>query len=674
MIHAITTIIIVCLLELTRYGSSLTPSLYCNQQHHTVSCERVIKQYNVGFGIKPSLSNPTTKTTRIPFIGHKRLKRDTQQQLRSSTTNNDSESDQETTIVDQSTLNTKDKKLSDADNDNQDFESELNQDISINQQQELQKQKKKRTVAIIGAGWAGLSAAYQLSKQNNSNDDIQVVVIEASARVGGLVRDGYTTISGQRPAEAGQHGFWNNYYNIYNFLQNELSTCTDFDMTTALTDYAEQGQYSPTGIQAIWPIYKDQLPILPTGLAQAAYTKFFNLPLTDLISAFPLVIAFSDFDDSPDSWDYYDQISFYDLCIRLGVSKRCYDEAFEPMILTGLFAPGRECSAAAALGMAYFFVLRSQISFDVQWCRGNIGTVIFDPWIQQIQSNNNVQFMCNTRVSGFELDTTSTTTIPKISTIKYKQDDVESTMLVDDIIFAVGGKALNMIVKNSPELSKFSEFRRFANLRGTSVLATRIFLDRKIDIPYSANACWGFDDGVGMTMFDISTLHGPNSTSTVGTTGSVIEVDYYYANTLLCMQDDEIVKKVKRDLDTILGHRCRVSAVIDAAVVRLPDSVNWYFPGSYKDMPDGQANSISNLYFAGDIVRTRHGSWSQEKAYVTGIEAANTVLGLPITNNIIPLPKEEAHVQFGRYIIDSFKQIIKEKTGVNVPSFLNLLL
>jgi hypothetical protein len=36
------------------------------------------------------------------------------------------------------------------------------------------------------------------------------------------------------------------------------------------------------------------------------------------------------------------------------------------MILTGLFAPGCECSAAAALGMAYVFVLRTSTSFDVR--------------------------------------------------------------------------------------------------------------------------------------------------------------------------------------------------------------------------------------------------------------------------------------------------------------------
>ena len=35
--------------------------------------------------------------------------------------------------------------------------------------------------------------------------------------------------------------------------------------------------------------------------------------------------------------------------------------------------------------------------------------------------------------------------------------------------------------------------------RGTDVLATRLFLDGDCKTPYSANACWGFDDKVNLS-------------------------------------------------------------------------------------------------------------------------------------------------------------------------------
>merc|ERR1719482_2019355 len=114
------------------------------------------------------------------------------------------------------------------------------------------------------------------------------------------------------------------------------------------------------------------------------------------------------------------------------------------------------------------------------------------------------------------------------------------------------------------------------------------------------------------------------------------------------MSDDQIVEKVKADMNTILGIECATAKVSDAAIVRLPNAVNWYFPDSYKDMPDVKSSSLKNVYFAGDLVRTRHGSWSQEKAFVTGVEAANLIRGFSQGKGIIPLPKDELHVVFGR--------------------------
>jgi uncharacterized protein with NAD-binding domain and iron-sulfur cluster len=503
----------------------------------------------------------------------------------------------------------------------------------------------RRCIAIIGAGWAGLAAAHTLSR---SSKNVTVTVIEAAPRVGGLVRDGFVTKKGNA-AEAGQHGFWNNYRNIFRLLTDEID---GVKINEVLTGYAEQGQYSPRGLEAVWPVYRDRRPMLPTGLAQAAYTRFLRLPLLDRLSAFPLVLAFSDFDDSWAAWERYDSMSFRDLCVKLGVSKRCFDEAFEPMILTGLFSPSAQCSAAAALGMAYFFVLQSQTAFDARWCRGNIGELIFDPWKRDLEQAG-VEFRCNTRVSGFSFEDDDAST-DRITSLSLNGNE---TLEVDDVILAVGANALNAFAKFCPELGRFREFQQFANLRGTSVLATRLFLNRLIAIPYTANACWGFDKGVGMTMFDIKSIHG------LSTEGSVIEVDFYHASTLLVRSDDELVAKVKSDLDTILGQSCRDAKVIDAAIVRLPNAVNWYFPGSYQFMPDHRSASISNLLYCGDIVRSRHGSWSQEKAFVTGVQAANLALSRALNIGVIPAMNDEPHVKIGKDVVAAFRNI------VGVPPF-----
>ena len=57
-----------------------------------------------------------------------------------------------------------------------------------------------------------------------------------------------------------------------------------------------------------------------------------------------------------------------------------------------------------------------------------------------------------------------------------------------------------------------------------------------LDVPYSANACWGFEKGVGQTFFDITTLHGlgfgMDANYGNDVRGSIIEVDYYHAASL----------------------------------------------------------------------------------------------------------------------------------------------
>ncbi|KAL3907065.1 MAG: hypothetical protein SGILL_009023 [Bacillariaceae sp.] len=157
-------------------------------------------------------------------------------------------------------------------------------------------------------------------------------------------------------------------------------------------------------------------------------------------------------------------------------------------------------------------------------------------------------------------------------------------------------------------------------------------------------------------MFDIGELHDVKYDDK--NPGSIIEVDYYSANSLLVMSDDEIVKKVKADLNTILGVECASAKVSDAAIVRLPSGVNWYFPGSYQSMPDVQSSELKNVFFAGDLVRTRHGSWSQEKAFVVGLEASNLIQGKPIDQGVIPLPSDELHVTFGRSLVSAFQSAV----------------
>jgi uncharacterized protein with NAD-binding domain and iron-sulfur cluster len=462
-----------------------------------------------------------------------------------------------------------------------------------------------------------------------------VKLLEAGAYAGGLVA-GWQASAG-RSVEAGIHGFWYPYRNIFALVE-ELGL-------QPFTPFTRSSQYSPAGLEVESPLFQ-QKPHLPTPLGTFLYTDFKRLPLGDRLSALPLLYAIVDFDNSDEAWQRYDPVSARELFKTFGVSARLYRDSFEPMLLVGLFAPGEQCSAAAALGMLYYFILAHQSDFDVVWCRGTVGKTIFQPWIGAIERAGG-QVLTGKRVTDLLLDEGDRAKAVVCGTEVFE---------ADAIISAVGISGLQAIVRSSSSLRQRRDFLDTLNLGAIDVLATRLWFDRRVDVPLPSNACFGFDPTTGWTFFDLNTLQDEYRDEP----GSVIEADFYHANQLLPMEDGEIVRKVQRDLAACVPG-FRSAQVVDYSVIRVSRGVTHFSPGSYQYMLP-IATSIENLYMSGDWIVTRHGSWSQEKAYVTGLEAANCVIdrfGMGEKATIIPVEPDEPQIQVARTLNRTLRQLGK---------------
>ncbi|MGG6242485.1 hydroxysqualene dehydroxylase [Nodosilinea sp. AN01ver1] len=494
--------------------------------------------------------------------------------------------------------------------------------------------RSQKRVVVVGAGWAGLGSAYHLARQGYA-----VTLLEAGAYPGGLVA-GWQTPQG-RAVEAGIHGFWYPYRNIF--------ALTDHLGIQPFTEWTRSAQYSPQGLEVESPLFQAQ-PYLPTPLGTFLYTDFKRLPLIDRLSALPLLQALIDFDNSDEAWQKYDRITARELFRQYGVSARLYHESFEPMLLVGLFAPGEQCSAAAALGMLYYFILAHQPDFDVRWCRGTVGAQIFRPWTEAIAQAGG-KILADHRVSDVWVENNRVTAV-------VCGDEVFEA---DAVVFAVGISGLKKIVEQSAALRDRQEFRDIRNLGAIDVLATRLWLDRKVTIPRPSNACFGFHPTTGWTFFDLNALHDEYRDEP----GTVVEADYYHANQLLPLDDDQAIAQVQQDLAGCIP-AFGEAQVIDHAVVRIPQGVTHFAPGSYRYLLPA-TTSFDNLFMAGDWIVTRHGSWSQEKAYVTGLEAANHViakLGQGQPAEILPVIPDEPHIQALRSLNHWVRQGLQ-----NLPQF-----
>jgi len=500
----------------------------------------------------------------------------------------------------------------------------------------MTERSQQKRVVVVGGGWAGLGATYHLAKQG-----YDVTLLEAGPYPGGLVA-GWKTGAG-KSVEAGIHGFWYPYRNIFSLI-NQLEI-------SPFTTWTRSSQYSPAGLEVESPIFQD-LPRLPSPLGTFLYTQFKRLPLIDRLSALPLLYAVVDFDNSDAAWRRYDFVTARELFKDFGVSAQLYREAFEPMLLVGLFAPGEQCSAAATLGMLYFFILAHQPDFDVVWCRGTVGEKIFRPWVKLIEKAG-ARVIPQRRVTDLIIDGNQRATGVVCG------DEVFDA---DAVIFAVGITGMKKIVSTSPSLQSREEFRNLSNLGAIDVLATRLWFDRKIDIPRPSNACFGFDTATGWTFFDLNALHDEYQDEP----GTVIEADFYHANQFLSLSDEQILPIVQRYLATCVPVFGKAK-VIDSSVIRLPNAVSHFAPGSYRYMLQAKT-SFENVFMSGDWIANRHGSWSQEKAYVTGLEAANlavSYLGEGTTAEILPVEEDEVHIQVAR----TLNQTVRDLGKSVLPNF-----
>ncbi|KAL6651195.1 hypothetical protein ACP70R_010120 [Stipagrostis hirtigluma subsp. patula] len=448
-------------------------------------------------------------------------------------------------------------------------------------------ESQRKKVAVAGAGWAGLAAAHHLVKQGY---DVTLLGAESGPT-----------------EEVGLRGFWYPYRNIF-ALVDELGI-------SPFTGWNKAAYYSPEGLAVEFPIFHNQSR-LPAPLGVFAYPEFPNLPLIDRLTSIPVIAAVIDFDNTDTAWRKYDAVTARELFKMYGCSQRLYKEVFEPAIQAALFAPGEQCSAAATLGMLYYYMLSHQENSDFLLCRGEVEENIFSPWLKSLEMNG-LKFVAPKVPTSLTIDKESGC----ISAIVCGDDVYEA----DAFISAMGLSPLQSIVKNSPD-----------------VISVKLWFDKKITIPRVANVCSGFDDSSGWAFFDLTSIYDYYSEEPT----TIVEAEFYNASHLLPLSDEHIVSEASSRLIKCIQD-FEGATVTQQLVRRSPSSFMNSLPGSYRYIPRG-STSVPNLFLAGDWIVNRHGSFSKEKAYVTGLEAANRVVDYFSDGDfakIIAVEGDEAHIE-----------------------------
>ncbi|CAI0468909.1 unnamed protein product [Linum tenue] len=467
--------------------------------------------------------------------------------------------------------------------------------------------KIKKKVSVIGSGWAGLDG-----NGFGSSDNAGII-----------------------------QGFWYPYKNIFS-LVDELGI-------KPFTNWMKSAVYSSEGLEVEFPVFQD-LQQLPAPLGTLLYTQFKRLPWVDRLSSLPLMAAVIDFDNTEMVWRKYDSITARELFKQFGCSERFYRQVFDPLLHVGLFAPPEQCSAAAALGILYYTSIAHQKDFDVVWCRGEVKETIFDPWKASLRSRG-FRFMEGREVRDLVFDEGTSS----ISAVFCSSDEL---VYADAVVLAVGVSTVQELVKNSAALRSRDEFLKVLKLASIDVITAKLWLDKKVNIPNPSNACSATDESFGWTFFHLNALRDEYKDCP----HTVLQADFFNASEFVPLNDDDIAKRIISNLGKC-ANDIENARLVDMDISTSPKSLTHFFPGSYKHMMRG-STSFPNLFMAGDWIVNRHGSWSQEKAYVSGLEAANRVVDLVGEGSfakIIPVEEDEAHVQalrnFNRQLNDLRTQL-----------------
>lgn len=474
------------------------------------------------------------------------------------------------------------------------------------------KGEKRRRVIVIGGGFAGFAAAKHISSQ----EGVDVTLLDAQENPGGL-STAFKSAQG-RTIEAGVKGFWYDYPNI-NKLCDELGIqpFTDF-LTSGFWAKGDQGRLAQLVTEA--PVFSSK-PQLPTILGQFFYTAplFYNkISLNDRLTIIPWLYDVINIAKDQEMYEEYDRMTAREMFKRAGVSDAAYEYFLKPTLAVGLFAPPEELSAAVTLDLLCFYALNSQNAFDVKWSKGPVTETIFTPLVNQIRMQGGI-VQGNTFVTKVDVQEDSKVMIEALVGRK-KGAPKKQVYEADALIFALSISGMKKIVTNSRVLSQRAEFANIMNLRSIDCIATKIWYEGKnLPTRFPANVLADFET-CGATYFNLN--QGDDDEATA------ISADFYGASALLPLSDDEIIAKVHHNVcqcDPVF----KDAKIVDTAVVKFPNAVTHFSPGSLRSRPD-QTTSFENIIIAGDYVKNvPHGAngLSQERAWVTGLRAANLILG-----------------------------------------------
>ena len=488
-----------------------------------------------------------------------------------------------------------------------------------------------RSVVVIGGGIAGLSAALHLAERG-----VNPLVLEADPKfLGGRVAGGEDTIvdGWKFRGEHGVHGIWSPYRNLQAML-------TRLNIRPMFVPALEEGcnykhgdkvrkavvgtsiRYSPLPA----PLHFINLFVRPSFLRLLGLRDWLSLPL--VWGGLLWGIGIDPLEESQPMEGMWlsDLVKYWGPAVKA---------VFLGLARNGLSARPEEIPLSGFLAFLRFYMLMRRDSWVFSYMASDGGTTLIDPIVLKLKENRG-QLHLGKKATRIEK-------VKEGWNIHYQSEDsgnISEIIKTEQIVFATDSPNTKKIVEASPDLITEKDIY-YPQGRGTAVI--RIWFDKSPNL--------GPEGGIFAGDFDVDNFFWLHIIQDQyrrwhkETGGSAIEVHLYGPPELLEESNVNLLARASSNVQSaypeLRGHR------IHQIIQRNPETHTLFGVGP-QETHLGIETPWKDLFCCGDWVRHPTPALFLERACITGIFAANSVLrsrSLEIWP-VMDYPKPEAFAGF----------------------------
>lgn len=493
-----------------------------------------------------------------------------------------------------------------------------------------------RQVIVVGAGLAGLTAAYVLARRG-----LMPLVLEAQAQCGGrLQTTGATTIEldgtpWSFPDEHGIHGIWTHYRNVRALLDS-------LGLRESLIDAQGQAWVHGAGDRAysfeVGTILRRSPLPAPLHYASLVFQPRFlrllgPLDLLRLPVALGSLVAAGSFDPA----DEAGTMEGKRLPLLLAGWPRALQALIASLARNGLSADPHDVPLSGFIAWLRFYSLLRRDSWGFSYLRGDGGARFVDPLLAAAQASG-ATVRTGARVDALRLGADGAWSVALARPAsRGREHDAAGEERSRHLVVAVDAPgSRSILTAASSSTSEVSARIRWPEAQPTVVVREWFRVLPRLE----AEAGVFSGDFAADNFFWLQNFHDGAYLWHRQTGGSVVEVHVYGPPALLALGDAELERRVVEDLGRafpeVKGRR------VAGRVRRNPPTHTLYRVG-HRDDQLGIETPWPRLWCCGDWIRHATPALFLERACTTGILAANAVLrerGLDEWPVLAPPPAE----------------------------------